>query len=74
MPLHLCPLPLVNYYDGNDFQRISRTIHNNEESLQERTRYIQEKHYNYDEKDNFDKLTFQSLLNSLQKAFKQTTQ
>ena len=62
-----CPLPLVNYYHGNDFQRISRTIHNNEESLQERTRYIQEKHYNYDEKDNFDKLTFQSLLNSLQK-------
>ena len=62
-----CPLPLVSYYDGDDYQRITKTVYTEGDKIQEFIKSIQSKHFDDIYGENLDKLTFFNIADKLRK-------
>ena len=61
-----CPLPLVDYYDGDEFERITRNVYTEGNTIQKFIRSIQAKHCDDIHSENLDKLSFVKLTSHLQ--------
>ena len=61
-----CPLPLVDYYDGDEFERITRNVYTEGNAIQKFIRSIQAKHCDDIHSENLDKLSFVKLTSHLQ--------
>lgn len=60
-----CPLPLVSYYDGDDYERITKTVYTEGGKIQEFIQSIQSKHFDDIYGENLDKLTFLDITGKL---------
>lgn len=60
-----CPLPLVSYYDGDDYERITKTVYTEGDVIQEYIKSIQSKHYHCIHTENLDQLIFIDIIDNL---------